>query len=92
MGILGPRQIGKTTLAKTFAREIQRNTHFFDLENSEDLARLSDPLFTLKSLRGLIVIDEIQRLPHQLNEVHRLISKEQRRFLLTGSNLLARRA
>lgn len=56
--ILGPRQSGKTFLAK----QINHN-HYFDLENPRDLARLENPQTTLESLNGLIVIDEIQRKP-----------------------------
>ena len=42
-------------------------THRFDLENPEDLARLAEPMLALKSLRGLVVIDEIQRHPDLFN-------------------------
>jgi predicted AAA+ superfamily ATPase len=56
--ILGPRQSGKTTLAREFDAR-----HLFDLENPTDLAMLADPKLALEPLSGLIVIDEIQRLP-----------------------------
>ena len=56
--ILGPRQCGKTTLARAFNAD-----HSFDLENPRDVARLEQPQLALEDLRGLIVIDEIQRLP-----------------------------
>ena len=57
--IYGPRQVGKTTLAREIARLYKGATHFFDLENSEDLSRLTDPLFALKALKGLVIIDEV---------------------------------
>jgi uncharacterized protein len=59
VALLGPRQCGKTTLARQLA-EGSKST-YFDLENPVDLARLSEPMTALESLRGLIVIDEVQR-------------------------------
>src|SRR5271156_49984 len=63
--ILGPRQVGKTTLARIFLEQMEPGSfHFFDLENPLDLARLENPMLTLSKLPGqLIVIDEVQRLP-----------------------------
>ncbi|MCA9265486.1 MAG: AAA family ATPase [Planctomycetales bacterium] len=61
VGILGPRQIGKTTLAFHLAKQIQGDTNHFDLEDPRDLARLSDTAMTLEPLRGLVILDEIQR-------------------------------
>jgi uncharacterized protein len=58
--LLGPRQCGKTTLARTFAAGSQS---YFDLEDPPDLARLEAPRQTLGKLTGLVVIDEIQRRP-----------------------------
>src|SRR5258708_7702768 len=55
VALLGPRQCGKTTLARQLA-ESSKST-YFDLENPVDLARLSEPMTALESLRGLIVID-----------------------------------
>ena len=63
--ILGPRQVGKTTLAKMFlAYYSPKNFHFIDLENPLDLARLENPMLTLSKLTDqLVIIDEIQRAP-----------------------------
>jgi predicted AAA+ superfamily ATPase len=61
VALLGPRQCGKTTLARALA-ERTRST-YFDLENPVDLARLSEPMLALEPLRGLVVIDEVQRRP-----------------------------
>lgn len=62
VSLLGPRQVGKTTLAKNFA-EGAGETHFFDLESPSDLARLANPELVLSPLHGLVVLDEIQRMP-----------------------------
>jgi uncharacterized protein len=85
VSILGPRQSGKTTLARFVARG--RKATFFDLERPADVARLSSPMTTLEPLRGLVVIDEIQRLP-SLFEVLRVLADRSRRparFLILGS-------
>lgn len=59
--LVGPRRSGKTTLARQFLREDSIN--YFDLENPTDLARLDEPLTALQSLKGLVVIDEVQQRP-----------------------------
>src|SRR3990167_3527860 len=64
--LLGPRQVGKTTLARAYADTVRNQfsaVHVFDLENPQDLAMLSHPQLTLSPLEGLIIIDEIQRRP-----------------------------
>ena len=63
VGIIGARQVGKTTLARQVVSGEKRPVTFFDLENPEDSARLADPMMALKGLRGIVVIDEIQRYP-----------------------------
>ena len=63
VALLGARQVGKTTLAREIARRRTGPTHVFDLESSADVARLADPLLTLAPLRGLVVVDEVQRRP-----------------------------
>ena len=87
VAILGPRQIGKTTLAREITRAWPAPTTTFDLEDPRDIARLADPTTTLGPLRGLVVIDEIQRRP-ELFPVLRVLSDRGRRparFLLLGS-------
>jgi len=61
VGLLGPRQCGKTTLARRFVPPDSLN--YFDLEAPASLARLTEPETALRSLKGLVVIDEIQRRP-----------------------------
>ena len=85
VSLLGPRQSGKTTLARALARK--RWSTSFDLENPTDVARLSLPMIALEPLRGLMVIDEIQRMP-KLFEVLRVLADRPRtpaRFLILGS-------
>ena len=62
VALLGPRQCGKSTLARAVARHSSRTT-LFDLEDPRDLARLEDPMLALAPARGLVVLDEIQRRP-----------------------------
>jgi predicted AAA+ superfamily ATPase len=87
VGIVGARQVGKTTLARTFASQWRGPYHYFDLENPEDEARLGDPMLSVKTLRGLIVIDEIQRLPGLFQVLRVLVDRKRpaTRFLVLGS-------
>lgn len=86
--LLGPRQCGKTTLALQTAHETALTPyHHFDLENPEDLAALENPLRVLEQLSGLIIIDEIQRLP-QLFPILRILvdrNRDKARYLILGS-------
>jgi predicted AAA+ superfamily ATPase len=87
VGIIGARQVGKTTLARAHVSRHKGPSKVFDLENPEDLARLQDPMLALKRLKGLVVIDEIQRLP-DLFETIRVLADRPRstaRFLVLGS-------
>jgi len=90
VALLGPRQVGKTTLAKTIAKEM--NSIYLDLEAPEDLLKLSDPTSFLASHNDkFIILDEIQRAPDLFMVLRGLIDKnrEQGRkagqFLLLGS-------
>ena len=82
--LLGPRQCGKTTLARTFA---VRPEACFDLEDPLDLARLEAPRQTLGALTGLVVIDEIQRRPDLFPLLRVLADRPgpPARFLILGS-------
>jgi uncharacterized protein len=62
VALLGPRQCGKSTLAREI-RAASRHSTYFDLEVPADASALAEPLATLVALKGLVVIDEIQRLP-----------------------------
>ncbi len=86
VALLGPRQAGKTTLARRIAQK-HGHAEFFDLEDPADLARLMDPGLALKPLRGLVVLDEIQRRPG-LFEILRVLADRRpspARFLILGS-------
>jgi predicted AAA+ superfamily ATPase len=85
VALLGPRQCGKTTLARNLAAGSK--AVFFDLENPADLARLQDPMLALENLRGLVVLDEIQRRPDLLPVLRVLLDRRPlpARFLLLGS-------
>ena len=83
--IIGPRQCGKTTLARQLAA--QQPVEYFDLESPPDLERLAHPMTALEPLKGLVVIDEVQRKP-ELFPVLRVLSDRRElpaRFLLLGS-------
>ena len=87
VGIIGARQVGKTTLTRSLSDRMHSTTIYFDLENPEDLARLADPMLALKGLKGLVVIDEIQRVP-ELFPILRVLAdrpKASARFLVLGS-------
>jgi len=84
--LLGPRQCGKTTLARHYLG--RPDTHWFDLENYLDRSRIEDnPMGTLGSLRGKIVIDEVQLLPTLFPLLRVLADRPElsARFLLLGS-------
>ena len=105
--LLGPRGTGKSYLIR---QQLKKSAHVVDLLRSENLLRLAAHPEDLEKLiiphlskkKPYVVIDEIQKLPILLNEVHRLIEERRLRFLLTGSsarklrsqgiNLLAGRA
>jgi len=83
--LLGPRQCGKTTLARLIADK--EPSTFFDLENPVDIQRLSAPMQTLKDLSGLVVIDEVQRKPELFELLRVLVDRpsQNARILLLGS-------
>jgi hypothetical protein len=91
VAILGPRQCGKTTLARRFFARFEpgfpERLNFFDLEDSADLDRLQEAKLALEPLRGLVVIDEIQRRA-ELFPILRVLADRPgvpARFLLLGS-------
>ena len=82
---IGPRQCGKTTLAREFLPEDSAN--YFDLEDPASLARLSEPMTALGDLKGLIVIDEVQRRPDLFPVLRVLVDRKKftGKFLILGS-------
>lgn len=85
VALLGPRQCGKTTLARQFVPAGSLN--YFDLEDPESLARLTEPDLALRPLKGLVVIDEIQRRPDLFPLLRVLADRRplSARFLILGS-------
>ena len=88
VALVGPRQSGKTTLARTFLGPT--DPHWFDLENPLDRRRLAEPLTALQALQessGLVVIDEVQRVPELFPVLRVLIDRSNRpgQYLLLGS-------
>ena len=83
--LLGPRQCGKTTLARQLAAT--RKSTFLDLESEPDVRRLANPELVLGSLDGLVVLDEIQRMPRLFNALRVLVDRAggRSRFLILGS-------
>jgi predicted AAA+ superfamily ATPase len=85
VALLGPRQSGKTTLARLIVQAGSAN--YFDLEDPASLARLTEPVTALAALRGVVVIDEVQRRP-DLFPVLRVLADRvplPARFLVLGS-------
>ena len=83
--LIGPRQCGKTTLAREFLPEDSVN--YFDLEDPVSLSRLDEPMTALGSLKGLVVIDEVQRRPELFPVLRVLVDRKsyEGRFLILGS-------
>lgn len=85
VALLGPRQCGKTTLARLLIEH--RPAAFFDLESLPDQRRLQNPELVLGGLAGLVVLDEIQAMPELFNVLRVLVDRPENRarFLLLGS-------
>ncbi len=92
VGILGPRQAGKTTLALQIANTLRPEPIYLDLEDEEDCLKLNDPGYYFKTHEGrLIILDEIQRLPEIFTTLRGVIDRRRRageksaQFLILGS-------
>lgn len=83
--LLGPRQSGKTTLARRFVPP--ESSNYFDLEDPISLAQLDEPMIALRHLTGLVVIDEVQRRPELFPILRVLADRDPlpARFLILGS-------
>ena len=81
----GPRQCGKTTLARELLSPLSVN--YFDLEDPTSIARLDEPMTALGPLDGLVVIDEVQRRPDLFPVLRVLVDRQplKARFLILGS-------
>jgi predicted AAA+ superfamily ATPase len=89
VALLGPRQCGKTTLANMLVSEKKdfNKENYFDLENSLDMQRLSNPVLALTPLKGLVVIDEVQRHPELFPVLRYIVDQKSsdKKFLVLGS-------
>jgi uncharacterized protein len=88
VGIVGPRQVGKTTLAKILQKELNAPSLHLDLELDEDLFKLQNAQSYLKMHEDkCIIIDEIQRLPSIFPLLRALVDQNRRpaRFIILGS-------
>ena len=86
VGIIGPRQVGKTTLAKAMAKN--QLIHYLDLESAADRQKLSNLVLYLQNQQDkLIILDEIQQMPQLMAELRGIIDADRRvgRFILLGS-------
>ena len=87
-GIIGPRQVGKTTLAKQLIKKIDKEAVYIDIENPRDKIKLSDPvLFFENNIDKCIIIDEIQLMPELFSVLRPMIDmkREPGRFIILGS-------
>ena len=87
-GIIGPRQVGKTTLVKYLTKHIDKESIYLDIENPEDHAKLNDPvLFFERNLHKCVVLDEIQRMPELFPILRSMVDKFRvnARFIILGS-------
>jgi predicted AAA+ superfamily ATPase len=85
--LLGPRQCGKTTLARTLLAD---TASYFDLEDPVELARLEAPMQTPGRLKGLVIVDETQRRPDLFPLLRVLADRPElpARFLITFGEVL----
>lgn len=89
VGILGPRQVGKTTLAEEISASINPEPIYLDLENPSDKAKLNDPVEYFEIHKGkLIILDEIQRTPELFQILRGVIDRRRRQGYRTGQFLI----
>lgn len=89
VALLGPRQVGKTTLAHLVQQQLGKPSVYFDLERSSDLAKFQqDPVLFLEQFANqTVILDEIHRLPNLFPDLRGLIDRNRQpgRFVLLGS-------
>jgi len=89
VALLGPRQVGKTTLALEVGKEWIPSPIYSDLERPSDLVKLSDPEYYLRSNFGrLVILDEIQRVPDLFPALRSMVDEQKRQGKLAGQYLL----
>jgi uncharacterized protein len=88
IAIVGPRQVGKTSLARHIAESAQKKAHYFDLEDPDDRAKFANPSLLLDPMaHELVILDEVQRLPQLFPVLRGIIDRNRQpgRFILLGS-------
>ncbi|RLD53748.1 MAG: ATPase [Bacteroidetes bacterium] len=88
VGIIGPRQVGKTTIAQEITKNINKESIYIDLENPRDLAKLQDPILYFEdNIDKCIILDEIQNTPHLFPILRSMVDmkREPSRFIILGS-------
>jgi uncharacterized protein len=88
LAILGPRQVGKTTLAKSIAKNIKKESIYLDMENPDDRFLLQNPIAFFEQYKNdCVIIDEVQRVPELFPVLRSVIDMHRKpgRFLLLGS-------
>jgi len=88
VALLGPRQVGKTTLTRELLKGYINEVIYLDLENDDDIVRMQNPAFLFEQYQdACIVLDEIQRMPDLFRQLRPIIDQHRRagRFILTGS-------
>jgi len=88
IGLVGPRQSGKTTLAKMIAKKVDKPVVYLDLENPQDIQKLDDTQLYLQQFQDhLIILDEAQRKPELFPLLRSLIDEDRKpgRFMILGS-------
>jgi len=88
VALLGPRQVGKTTLTRELLKSSIQEVVYFDLENDDDIARMENPAFLFEQYKNAcIVLDEVQRMPDLFRQLRPIIDQQRTvgRFILTGS-------
>ena len=89
VGVLGPRQIGKTTLAEEIGSDIDSNYLYLDLESPANIARLEEPEAYFETHKGkMIILDEIQRVPEIFSVLRGVIDKRRKEGFRTGQFLV----
>jgi predicted AAA+ superfamily ATPase len=89
VGVLGPRQIGKTTLAELIAGSIDPEPIYLDLENPLDVAKLSDADAYFEAHKGkLIILDEVHRVPELFPVLRGVIDRRRKQGMRTGQFLI----
>jgi predicted AAA+ superfamily ATPase len=88
LALIGPRQVGKTTLAKYLIAQINKKAVYLDLENPKDLAKLQDPVFYFEQHKEqCVVLDEVQNVPEMITVLRSMVDdyRVPSRFIILGS-------